>query len=142
MTSTSCGSPSGLILGFADPGGTLERVDPFDPLYPRRVTLVLGPSGGGKTVLMNVLLMRAIAQGMRGWIIDRSSTPDQHGQTAGSGHYDTLLSLIPGSRRVQVGSSAGDVICPWDVHDPARVPAEKTEFLLALHALLIGHAQR
>jgi hypothetical protein len=140
LTSTSCGSPSGLILGFADPGGTVERIDPFDALYPRRVTLVLGPSGGGKTVLMNVLLMRAIAQGMRGWIIDRSSTPDQHGQTAGSGHYDTLLSLVPGSRRVQVGSAVGDVICPWDVHDPAQVPSEKHEFLLALHALLIGHA--
>ena len=56
LTSTSCGSPSGLILGFSDPGGTVERIDPFDPLYPRRVTLVLGPSGGGKTVLMNVLL--------------------------------------------------------------------------------------
>ena len=140
LTSTSCGSPSGLILGFADPGGTVERIDPFDPLYPRRVTLVLGPSGGGKTVLMNVLLMRAISQGMRGWIIDRSSTPDRDGQTAGSGHYDTLLSLVPGSRRVQVGSSAGDVICPWDVQDPARVPSEKSEFLLAMHALLIGHA--
>ena len=141
LTSTSCGSPSGLILGTADPGGTLERVDPFDPLYPRRVTLVLGPSGGGKTVLMNVLLMRAIAQGMRGWIIDRSSTPDEQGHTAGTGHYDTLLSLIPGSRRVQVGSAAGEVICPWDVHDPGQVPSEKKEFLLALHALLIGHAE-
>jgi len=140
LTSTSCGSPGGLILGTADPGGTLERVDPFDALYPRRVTLVLGPSGGGKTVLMNALLMRAISQGMRGWIIDRSSTPDRAGRTAGSGHYDTLLSLIPGSRRVQVGSAAGDVICPWDVADPARVPSEKKEFLLALHALLIGHS--
>ncbi len=140
LSSTSCGSPAGLILGTADPGGTIERIDPFDPLYPRRVTLVTGPSGGGKTVLMNVVLMRAISQGMRGWIIDRSSTPDQHGQTAGSGHYDMLLSLVPGSRRVQVGSARGDVICPWDVHDPADVPAEKKEFLLALHALLIGHA--
>lgn len=141
LTSSSCGSPTGLIVGTADPGGTLERVDPFDPLFPRRVTLVLGPSGGGKTVLMNVLLMRAIAQGMRGWIIDRSSTPDQAGRTIGTGHYDALLSLVPGARRVQVGSAAGDVICPWDVHDPAHVPAEKTEFLLALHALLIGHAE-
>ena len=32
------------------------------------------------------------------------------------------------------------MICPWDVADPARVPAHKTELLLALHALLIGHA--
>jgi len=141
LTSSSCGSPTGLIVGTADPGGTLERVDPFDPLFPRRVTLVFGPSGGGKTVLMNVLLMRAIAQGMRGWIIDRSSTPDQAGRTAGTGHYDALLSLVPGARRVQVGSAAGDVICPWDVQDPGRVPAEKKEFLLALHALLIGHAE-
>jgi hypothetical protein len=141
LTSSSCGSPTGLIVGTADPGGTLERIDPFDPLFPRRVTLVLGPSGGGKTVLMNALLMRAISQGMRGWIIDRSSTPDQDGRTAGTGHYDALLSLVPGSRRVQVGSGVGDVICPWDVHDPAHVPAEKKEFLLALHALLIGHAE-
>jgi hypothetical protein len=141
LTSSSCGSPSGLIVGTADPGGTIERVDPFDPLFPRRVTLVIGPSGGGKTVLMNVLLMRAIAQGMRGWIIDRSSTPDHDGRTAGTGHYDTLLSLVPGARRVQVGSAAGDVICPWDVHDHQQVHAEKKEFLLALHALLIGHAE-
>jgi hypothetical protein len=141
LTSSSCGSPTGLVVGTADPGGTIERIDPFDPLYPRRVTLVVGPSGGGKTVLMNVLLARAVSQGMRGWIIDRSSTPDDSGATAGTGHYDTLLSLIPGSRRVQVGSGAGDVICPWDVPDPAQVPAEKKEFLLALHALLIGHAQ-
>jgi hypothetical protein len=41
---------------------------------------------------------------------------------------------------VQVGHAGGDVICPWDVADPARVPAHKTELLLALHALLIGHA--
>ena len=140
LTSSSCGSPTGLVLGTADPGGTIERIDPFDPLYPRRVTLVVGPSGGGKTVLMNALLARAVSQGMRGWIIDRSSTPDDQGHTAGTGHYDTLLSLIPGSRRVQVGSVAGDVICPWDVADPRAVPSEKKEFLLALHALLIGHA--
>jgi hypothetical protein len=140
LASSRCGSPTGLVLGTADPGGTIERVDPFDPLYPRRVTLVVGPSGGGKTVLMNALLMRAISQGMRGWIIDRSATPDDRGQTAGTGHYDTLLSLIPGARRVQVGSTHGDVICPWDVPDPAQVPSEKKEFLLALHALLIGHS--
>jgi hypothetical protein len=140
LASSRCGSPTGLILGTADPGSTIERVDPFDPLYPRRVTLVVGPSGGGKTVLMNALLMRAISQGMRGWIIDRSATPDDTGQTAGTGHYDTLLSLLPGSRRVQVGSTHGDVICPWDVPDPTQVPSEKKEFLLALHALLIGHS--
>src|SRR5205085_8012085 len=72
--------------------------------------------------------------------LDRSSTPDEHGNTKGTGHYDTLASLIPGARRVQVGHPAGDVICPRDVADPARVPAHKIDLLLALHALLIGHA--
>jgi hypothetical protein len=140
LTSSRCGSPGGVIVGTADPGGTIERADPFDPLHPRRVTLIVGPSGGGKTVLTNALCLRYIAQGGRTFVLDRSSTPDEHGNTRGTGHYDTLASLIPGSRRVQVGHAGGDVICPWDVADPARVPAHKTELLLALHALLIGHA--
>ena len=140
LTSSRCGSPGGVIVGTADPGGTIERADPFDPVHPRRVTLIVGPSGGGKTVLTNALCLRYIAQGGRTFILDRSSTPDEHGNTKGTGHYDTLASLIPGSRRVQVGHAGGDVICPWDVADPGRVPAHKTELLLALHALLIGHA--
>ena len=140
LTSSRCGSPGGVIVGTADPGGTLERADPFDALHPRRVTLIVGPSGGGKTVLTNALCLRYVAQGGRTFILDRSSTPDEHGNTQGTGHYDTLASLIPGSRRVQVGHAGGDVICPWDVADSARVPAHKTELLLALHALLIGHA--
>jgi hypothetical protein len=140
LTSSRCGSPGGVIVGTADPGGTIERADPFDPVHPRRVTLIVGPSGGGKTVLTNALCLRYIAQGGRAFILDRSSTPDEHGNTRGTGHYDTLVSLIPGSRRVQVGHPVGDVICPWDVADPDYVPSHKTELLLALHALLIGHA--
>ncbi|MFZ1992953.1 MAG: hypothetical protein WAU75_02500, partial [Solirubrobacteraceae bacterium] len=140
LTSSRCGSPGGIVVGTADPGGTLERADAFDPVHPRRVTLIIGPSGGGKTVLTNALSARYLAQGGRSFILDRSSTPDEHGNTQGTGHYDTLASLIPGSRRVQVGHADGDVICPWDVTDPARVPTHKTELLLAVHALLIGHA--
>ena len=30
LTSSRCGCPDGLILGTADPGGTLERLDPYD----------------------------------------------------------------------------------------------------------------
>jgi hypothetical protein len=138
LTSSSCGSPDGLIAGFADPGGTLERINPFDRVFNRHVTLAIGPSGGGKTVLINALLERGISQGLRGWIIDRSSTGDDSSGARSSGHYDMLLGLVPGSRRVQVGAPGGDVICPWDVPDPGNVPSHKTEFLLALHALLIG----
>ena len=70
-----------MIVGTADPGGTIERADPFDPVHPRRVTLIVGPSGGGKTVLTNALCLRYIAQGGRTFILDRSSTPDEHGNT-------------------------------------------------------------
>ena len=65
LTSSRCGSPGGVIVGTADPGGTIERADPFDPVHPRRVTLIVGPSGGGKTVLTNALCLRYIAQGGR-----------------------------------------------------------------------------
>jgi hypothetical protein len=140
LTSSRCGCPEGLILGTADPGGTLERLDPYDPNFQTTLTLIVGKGGGGKTVTSNLLASRFIAQGGRVYITDRSATPNQHGDTNGSGHYDTLLSLVPGGRRVQLGSSHGDVICPWDVPEPRRVPDQKVEFLLALHALLIGDA--
>jgi hypothetical protein len=140
LTSSRCGCPGGLVLGTADPGGTLERLDPYDPQFATSLTLIVGRGGGGKTVTSILLAARFVAQGGRLYIADRSSTPDDSGDTRGTGHYDTLLSLIPGGRRVQLGTPHGDVICPWDVPDPGHVPDQKIEFLLALHALLIGDA--
>ncbi len=140
LTSSRCGCPGGLILGTADPGGTLERLDPYDPQFQTTLTLIVGKGGGGKTVTSILLAARFIAQGGRVYVTDRSSTPDDRGNTGGSGHYDTLLSLIPGGRRVQLGTAHGDVICPWDVPDLSSVPDQKIEFLLAMHALLIGDA--
>jgi hypothetical protein len=140
LTSSRCGCPEGLILGTADPGGTLERLDPYDRQFATTLTLIVGKGGGGKTVTSILLAARFLSQGGRIYITDRSSTPDDTGNTGGTGHYDTLLSLIPGARRVQLGTAHGAVICPWDVPDPNRVPDQKVEFLLALHALLVGDA--
>ena len=89
--------------------------------------------------MANALLMGAIAQGMRGFIIDRSSIATGDGDQRVQGHYDPLLSLVPGSAKVHVGTGSQDVICPWDVADCARVDPAKIEFLLAFHALLIGN---
>ena len=140
LTSSRCGCPDGLILGTADPGGTLERLDPYDRQFATTLTLIVGKGGGGKTVTRILLACRFLAQGGRIYITDRSSTPDDRGNTVGTGHYDTLLSLIPGARRVQLGTAHGAVICPWDVVDLEHIPDQKLEFLLALHALLIGQA--
>jgi hypothetical protein len=139
LITAACGSPDGLMLGFSDPGGTLERLDPYDPAFQTYVTVVIGTGGAGKTVMVNKLLLAAIAQGMRGFIIDRSTITAADGQGRGQGHYDPLLSLVPGSARVHVGTKGTDVICPWDVADPKRVPSAKVELLLAHHALLIGN---
>jgi hypothetical protein len=140
LTSSRCGCPGGLILGTADPGGTLERLDPYDRQFATTLTLIVGKGGGGKTVTSILLALRFLAQGGRIFITDRSSTPDDRGDTGGTGHYDTLLSLVPGARRVQLGTPHGAVICPWDVPDVEHIPDQKIEFLLALHALLIGDA--
>ena len=52
-------------------------------------------------------------------------------------------SLIPGAASLEIGGDA-HAINSWDVEDPARVGAEKIDYLLALHALLLGehHAGR
>jgi type IV secretory pathway VirB4 component len=127
----SCGSPDGIPLGYALPGRTLERLDPFDPAHPNHLLLINGMSGAGKTMAAIILLARAISRGASGFIIDRA------------GHFDYLVSLLPGASIAQIGGEA-HAINSWDVEDPALVSAEKVDYLLALHALLLGehHAGR
>jgi TraG P-loop domain len=131
LCGTSCGSPEGIPLGYALPGRTLERLDPFDAAHPNHLLLINGMSGAGKTMAAIILLIRALAQGASGFIIDRA------------GHFDFLCSLIPGAASLEVGTGA-HAINSWDVEDPAEVSAEKVDYLLALHALLLGehHAGR
>lgn len=127
LVGTSCGSPDGIPLGYAHPGRTLERLDPFDPAHDNHLMVVNGKSGSGKTMATNVVLSRCLAQGATGYVIDRA------------GHYFFLCSLIPGARAVRVGSRDGEhAINPWDVPDPSRADGEKIDYLLALHSLLIG----
>ena len=72
-----------------------------------------------------LLLARAISQGATGFIIDRA------------GHFEFLASLIPGAVTVTLGEADAAINC-WDVQDPGRVGPEKVDYLLALHALLLG----
>ncbi len=125
LTGTGCGSPDGIPLGYALPGRTLERLDPFDEAHPNHLLLINGMSGAGKTMAAIILLARAIAQGAGGFIIDRA------------GHFEFLASLLPDASSVEIGAE-GHAINSWDVDDPACVPAEKIDYLLALHALLLG----
>jgi type IV secretory system conjugative DNA transfer VirD4/TraG family protein len=131
LCGTSCGSPDGIPLGYALPGRTLERLDPFDPAHPNHLLLINGMSGAGKTMAAIILLVRALAQGASGFIIDRA------------GHFDFLCRLLPGSASLEIGTGAHAINC-WDVPDPAAVGPEKVDYLLALHALLLGehHAER
>jgi hypothetical protein len=129
LVGTRCGSPSGIPLGYASVGRTLERIDLFDPAHSNHMLLVTGESGFGKTMLVNAIYARALARGDHGAVIERG------------GHYAFLASLIPGAANVALGTGA-DAICPWDAPDPAAVGAEKIDYLIALHATLIGSGRR
>ena len=97
LTSSRCGCPDGLILGTADPGGTLERLDPYDRQFATTLTLIVGKGGGGKTVTSILLACRFIAQGGRIYITDRSSTPDDRGDT--QRHRPLRHAAVAGPRR-------------------------------------------
>jgi hypothetical protein len=129
LVGSICGSPDSptwIPLGYAQPGRTLEGIDPFDPAHPNHMLIVCGQAGGGKTMTTNLLLARCVAVGAQGAIVDRA------------GHYDFLCSLIPGAASIPVGA-AGRTINPWD----GEPTTEKIDFLLRLHELLVGaHDQR
>ena len=139
LLSSSASSRYGVPFAYADPGGTLERIDFFDERYRTHVALITGSSGSGKTVATNLLLARNLARGATGYIIDRSSSEDEGGSTRHAGHYEQLGALVPGARTIHFGAGLHDaILCPWDVADPAHVPAAKVEFLIALHTMLVG----
>jgi hypothetical protein len=126
--STSCGSSTGIPFAFAEPGRTVERINPFDRLHRNPLTLLYATSGSGKTATLAALATAAIARGTQVSIIDRST----------GGHYKFMCSLIPGAEHIELGAEESQRINCWDVDDLARVPREKVVFLVQLHSLLIG----
>jgi hypothetical protein len=129
LVGARCGSPSGIPLGYSSVGRTLERLDLWDPAHSNHMLVVTGESGFGKTMMVNNIYARALARGDHGAVIERG------------GHYEFLASLIPGTANVRLGAGA-DAICPWDIPDPASLGAEKVDYLIALHATLIGTGRR
>jgi hypothetical protein len=129
LVGTRCGSPTGIPLGYSSVGRTLERLDLFDPAHSNHMLVVTGESGFGKTMIVNNLYCRALARGDHGAVIERG------------GHYQFLASLVPGSANVSLGAGA-DAICPWDIPDPASLGSDKIDFLIALHATLVGTGRR
>jgi hypothetical protein len=129
LIAARCGSPEGEPLGWARPGRTLERLDPFDPAHENHLMVIAGKSGGGKTMATNLILSRILAQGAEGGVIDRA------------GHYEFLAALIPGACVVNLGTDSEHAINPWDVDDVRRLGPEKLEYLLALHSFFLGRPQ-
>lgn len=127
LVATGCGSPDGIPFAFAEPGATIERLDPFDRSHDNATTLLFAKSGGGKTATVIHLASAAMARGAQVHVLDRST-----------GHYAFLASLVPGCAHLELGTEDGPAINPWDTPDPAAVPKAKVAFLVALHALLIG----
>ena len=131
LVGTQCGSPTGVPFAFADPGRTVELLNPYDPEHANHTIVIAGRSGSGKTMTANVLLARCLALGARGFVIDRA------------GHYETLTRLLDGAQQIELGADDSPyALNPWDVPDPARVSREKVAFLLALHQLDDGRPRQ
>ena len=114
-------------FAFADPGRTVELMNPYDEEHANHTLVISGRSGSGKTMTANVLLSRCLAAGARGFVIDRA------------GHYETLTRLLDGAQQVEIGADDSPyALNPWDVPDPAKVSREKIAFLLALHQVMMG----
>jgi TraG P-loop domain len=127
LIGTRCGSPTGVPFAFADPGRTVELINPYDEEHPNHTIVISGRSGSGKTMTASVLLSRCLALGARAFVIDRA------------GHYETLTRLLDGAQEIEIGSDDSPyALNPWDVPDAAKVSREKIAFLLALHQVMMG----
>ena len=127
LVGTKCGSPTGIPFAFADPGRTVELLNPYDEEHLNHTLPIVGRSGAGKTVTANLILSRCLAAGARAFVIDRA------------GHYEILTRLVDGAQQIEIGADDSPyALNPWDVPDPTRVSREKISFLLDLHRLVMG----
>ena len=127
LVGTGCGSPTGIPFAFADPGRTVEMLNPYDEEHANHTLVIAGRSGSGKTMTANLTLARCLAVGARGFVIDRA------------GHYEILTRLVDGAQQIEIGADDSPyALNPWDVPDPAKVSREKIAFLLALHEVMMG----
>jgi hypothetical protein len=127
LVGTECGSPTGIPFAFAEPGRTVELLNPYDEEHANYTIVIAGRSGSGKTMTANMGLSRCLAAGARGFVIDRA------------GHYEILTRLIDGAQQIEIGADDSPyALNPWDVPDPAKVSREKIAFLLALHQVMMG----
>jgi TraG P-loop domain len=127
LVGTGCGSPTGIPFAFADPGRTVEMLNPYDEEHANHTLVIAGRSGSGKTMTANLTLARCLAVGARGFVIDRA------------GHYETLTRLVDGAQQIEIGADDSRyALNPWDVPDAAKVSREKIAFLLALHEVMMG----
>jgi type IV secretory pathway VirB4 component len=127
LVGTKCGSPNGIPFAFADPGRTVELLNPYDEEHSNYTLMIAGRSGAGKTLTANLILSGCLALGARGFVIDRA------------GHYEILTQLVDGAQQIEIGAEHSPyALNPWDVPDPAKVSREKIAFLLALHQVMMG----
>ncbi|MCP9491537.1 MAG: hypothetical protein MSC31_16930 [Solirubrobacteraceae bacterium MAG38_C4-C5] len=125
LIGASCGSPTGLPL-LQSTTGEVEFLDPFDRAHRNHSIVVAGTSGTGKTHFGNRLLAHLVALGARGYVFDRA------------GHYEVLSQLIPGARKLDIGSAQSRyAINHWDTPDPANPPNSKITFLVELHRVML-----
>jgi hypothetical protein len=89
LIGTKCGSPTGIPFAFADPGRTVELLNPYDEEHANYTLVLSGRSGSGKTMTANMGLSRCVAAGARGFVIDRA------------GHYEILTRLIHGAQQIE-----------------------------------------
>jgi TraG P-loop domain len=125
LIGASCGSPQGLPL-LVSPTGEIEYLNPFDRAHRNHSIVVAGMSGTGKTHFGNRVVAHLVALGARGYVFDRS------------GHYEILGRLIPGARKLDVGSEESrHAINHWDTPDPWNPPKQKVRFLVDLHRVML-----
>ena len=48
LVGTKCGSPTGIPFAFADPGRTVELLNPYDEQHPNHTLLIAGRIGVGQ----------------------------------------------------------------------------------------------
>lgn len=120
------GTPRSPLFLFETPYRQLIPFSPFDPSLTDANALIMAQSGGGKTVMVQQMLLMAARENPLVSIIERGDS------------YRPLVELM-GGRMIAMSLDSEQTINPWDLPEGERQPAnDQVAFLKNLTRHMLG----
>lgn len=135
MIHNHAGTPTGILLGWSDPGGEPVLLEQWSQFAPNALGTISGKAGAGKSSLAQKVALHDLMRAIKVIVLDHSDTA----------HWRDLTA-VAGGRHFYVSTDGEISINPFELRGPdlenwrttRQIPSEKRLRLLKVLALIVS----